>query len=511
MNERLLKWITVCTALIGVVLPGTVAAEPLTASAALSEAIKNNPSLRAAAFDLAAAQGLTQSESARNDAALTVVVGATHSKTPSLSPSSSSVLVGTNDVAETSATLEKKLSSGTQLSASAGASMSRSSSPYVVTSTQGTTEPVMLVSGPGYLLSAKLGVTQPLLRGSGSEVTLAPYRQAVAQRTAAELERSRTASTLARDVLVAYWELWYASKALEVDRAAQQTAQAQRDDAMLRMETGSLASADVLTFETQLATKQETVLQSELERKSRQNELGRLLGREKQSGELEISEPVPPDARDLPSELLAVALQKSPEIASSKANLEVAKVQERSAADSYRPRLDLDAYLQSQGLGNRDVPRAASQFAGLGVWSAHVGLTLELPLSGTRYQGEARRARAMVDAARQNADAARNQVVSDMTTQIQKRELSRKRIDLATGSVSYAARQLIAKRALFETGSATALEVTQAQDSVQAANKREARARADLIEADLAIAYHLDSLSKDAVVSPLTEAAVVSP
>lgn len=501
MNEKRRRSIAACAALIAIAVPAIAGAQPLTANEALNEAIRHNPSLRAAVSELNAAQALTQSESARYDAALTVAAGATRTKNPSLSPGSSSVSVSTSDVAETSATLQKTLSTGTQLSASVGASASRSSSPYVVSSTQGDVEPVVLVTGPGYLLSARLGVTQPLLRGAGSEVTLAPYRQAVAQQTASERERSRTANALARDVLLAYWELWYASKAVEVDRTAQQTASAQRDEALGRARTGSLAFADVLTFETQLATTEETLLQSELERSSRQNELGRLLGRSRGGSELEVSEPEPPLAKDLPPELLTVVLQSSPEIATSKANLAVVQAQERAAADSYRPRLDLDAYLQSQGLGNRDVPSALSQFAGMGVLSAHVGVTLELPLTGTRYRSETRRARASVDAAQENLAAARNQVIADMTTLIRKRELSQRRIELAAGGFKYAEQNLAAKRALFATGSATAMEITQAQDNVQAANKRLARARADVVAADLVIAYHLDALLKNAVAS----------
>ena len=503
MNEKL-RLLVAGALLLGLIAPRAASAEPLSASDALNEAFRNNPTLRAAVSELDAAQALTKSESARYDPTLTVSLGATHGKTPSLSPSASAVQVGTTDVVEGNAALQKTLSAGTQLSASVDASASKSSSPYVFSSPQGTAQPVVLVTGPGYLLSAKLGVTQPLLRGFGSEVTLAPYRQALAQQTATERERSRTANALARDVLVAYWELWYASRAVEVDRAAQQTATAQRDDAALRARTGSLASADVLTFETQLATVEESLLQSELERTTRQTALARLLGRNAGANNvsaLEVSEPAPPAANDLPPELLDLALESSPEVAANRANVAVAEVQQRTAADAYRPRLDLDAYVQAQGLGNRDIPDAFSQLGGLGVLSAHVGLTLELPLTNTRRQSEARRALANLETARENLGAVRNQVMSDVTTLVRKRELARKRIELASGGVSFAEQQLAAKRALFATGSATALEVTQAQDTVQTANKRSARARADLIEADLTIAYHLDALSKNRVAS----------
>jgi outer membrane protein len=498
---RRLPHATVLSALLAFVLPAVAGAEPISANQAVDEALRHNPTLRAAVAELNGAQALTQSESARYDSTLLLAAGATRTKNPSLSPGSSGVSVSTSDTFETSATLQKTLATGTQLSASLGASASRSASPYVFSSAQGDATPVVLRTGPGYLLSARLGVTQPLLRGAGSEVTLAPYRQAAAQQTVAERENGRTASALARDVLSAYWELWYAEKAVAVDHAAEQTASAQRDDAARRAQTGSLAFADVLTFETQLATIQEQLLSSEVERTSRRNELGRLLGRERGLDQLELSESEPPTAKDLPSELLTVAVTTSPDVATSQASLAVARLQERTAANSYRPRLDLDAYLQSQGLGNHDVPSAFSQLAGLGVVSAHVGLTFELPLTTTRYRSETRRARATVEAAEQRLEAARHQVVADLTTLVRKRELSRRRIELATGGLTFARQNLAAKRALFATGSATALEIIQAQDSVQAADKRLARARVDVAAADLAIAYHLDASFKDAVAS----------
>ncbi len=476
-------------------------AETLSSGDALNEAIRNNPTLRAAVADLAAARGLTTSESARYDTTLTVSLGATHAENPTLSPGTSSVQVSSSDYAEANATLQKTLAAGTQLSVSVGSTASKSSSPYVVSSAQGASQPLVLETGPGYLVSAKVGVTQPLLRGSGSEVTLSRHRQAGAAESAVRSERDRTARVLARDVLVAYWELWYAAKALDVDRAAQATALAQRDDAALRARTGSLAPADVLTFETQLATKEETLLQSELDRATRQNDLAHLLGRERGKADLEVADSEPPAPLGLPAEAVGRALERSPEIAVSRANVAVAEMQARTAADPYRSRLDLDAYVQAQGLGNQDVPSAFSQLAGLGVVSAHVGLTLELPLTGTRHRGEARRARSTLDSAQERLRAALNRVAAEVTTAGRKRELARQRIELATVSKTYAEQQLAAKRALFASGSATALEVTQAEDSVQGANKRLARARADVVEADLVLAYHLDALLKSVPVS----------
>src|SRR5689334_7945868 len=94
MNEKVRSCLAICVGAIASAGSPIAAAEPLTASQALNEAIRNNPSLRAAAADLTAARGLTSSESARYDPVLTLSLGATHSKSPSLSPGASAVLVG---------------------------------------------------------------------------------------------------------------------------------------------------------------------------------------------------------------------------------------------------------------------------------------------------------------------------------------------------------------------------------------------------------------------------------
>ena len=126
MNDKLLATLAICVALMAASRPRNAVAEPLSAAQAVSEALNNNPSLRAAGSQLRAAQGLSSSESARYDAALTLSFGATHTKNPSLSPGSSSVSVGSSDVAQGDATLQKTLPTGTQLSASVGLSASKS-------------------------------------------------------------------------------------------------------------------------------------------------------------------------------------------------------------------------------------------------------------------------------------------------------------------------------------------------------------------------------------------------
>ncbi|MBX3259490.1 MAG: TolC family protein [Labilithrix sp.] len=487
-------------------------AESLTPSDVIRQVVEKNPTLRATVQGVAAARASVDSESARYDPTLKVTLGGTRTRNPSLS--TNGVLVGSSETVQAEATLSKTLSLGTEIYGTVGSTWSRMGSPIFLGSAQSGTTPLVLTLGPGYLFSAKAGVTQPLLRGAGRDVVMAAYDQALAQRSVADRERDRQASTLARDALSAYWELWYASAALAVDRAARDVALAQRDDALARTATGSLARADVLTFETQLASKEETVMQSELDRRTRANDLARLLGRDAGGDDLEIVDVAPPDTVDAPAgetdALVARALASSPDVGAKRAAVELAAVKERTAADPYRARLDLDAYVQAQGLGNDDVPSAFTQLAGLGALSAHVGLTLELPLTATRARGEADRARATTESAESELTAAKQSVASDVSSARHKHELARRRVELASESVRYAEAQLDAEKERFKTGSGTALQVIQSQDSVQSAAKRLARARADRVEARLALSHLTgDLLSEVASAAPRRASSIV--
>lgn len=484
--------------LAGVLVAAPASAEELHAKDALARAARKNPTLAAAVADLTQANAAVTSEEARYDALLALTLNGTHTRNPNLTMQG--VNVGTTDVIQGDATLKKTLGWGTQLSAAVGVTWTRTATPVFLGAGTGgaaSATPVILTLGPGYLASVKLGVTQPLLRGAGKEVTLAQLRQAEVQRASAELTRDRQASSLARDLLTAYWELWYASTAVDVDRTAVETAKKQRDDADARRQTGSLAAADVLTFETQLATKEETLRQAEMDRRQRVNELTRLMGDEaKESSDLVAADqPAEETQRELAGDLQRQAEAQSPELREQEAAVRLAEVKEKTAADTYRPKLDLDAYVQAQGLGNDEIPAAAQQLAGLGALSAHVGLSFESPLSKDRLVAEQNRAFATTDAARQRREATRQSLHADVDTAIQRQQMAKDRIALAERTVDIATRQLDAEEARFTSGSGTAIQVVAAQDSLQSARLRLARARADHLQAHLALAHLVGALT----------------
>ena len=165
----------------------------------------------------------------------------------------------------------------------------------------------------------------------------------------------------------------------------------------------------------------------------------------------------------------------------------LADTQARTASDPLRSRLDLEAYVQAEGLGNDDVGDAAEGAVTGEAISAHIGLVYETPFSSTRRNAEAARARIAVDAARAQLDAAKLAVASEIDIALAENSAGGERLALAERTVEIARAQLTAEQARLATGATTPLTVVEAEEDLRSAELRVARARADLMQTSLTI------------------------
>jgi outer membrane protein TolC len=353
--------------------------------------------------------------------------------------------------------------------------------------------------GPGYGWLAKLSLKQPLLRGRGEDVAEADLNAARATRDVAEQSRARVVSETLRDALMAYWELWYTDTAVSIQVASRGVAERQVSEAQARVATGSLASVEVLAFETELSAREEDVARAQAERKRAELELLRLLGEAKERALRVSSEP--PEAPAILSRELSEerALRASAEVQESAASLKLATVRARTASDPLRQRLDLDSYVQVQSLSNRVrtavgpteampdvVPHTElGDFETRSALGAFVGLTYEIPVGGQGERAAAAKAQADVHEAEAELRAVWERVVADVRKALEQQEAEARSVELAERTREIATRQLTAEEARFQSGAGTTLLVIQAEDKRRAAELRVARAQADLAETAL--------------------------
>lgn len=346
-------------------------------------------------------------------------------------------------------------------------------------------------NGPGYSIVARLSATQPLLRGAGTDVGLASLRQARLSLTENQAAAQQTASDTLAQVVTAYWELWYSAEVVRIDQASRELARVQQEQAKQQVATGALAPASALPYQTQVAELEEAVLAAETDVRQRELSLSRLLGvqREVGAGMRAADVPAPPTA-DEPSEAAAVAdaLKNSYTRRQLQAQLAIAKDQLKIAGDPLRPRLDLDAYVQAQGLGNTRVPPAFEQFGRFDAVSAHVGLTFEMPLTDTRRSSQIQAAQLSAHIAEQQIEENELEVRSGVASAIAARRAARDRLTLSSQTEEIAKQQAEAERARFLAGGSIAITVQQAEDSYRQAQLRVQRARVDLVLADMNLA-----------------------
>lgn len=443
-------------------------------------AVAENPTLHVALLRAQQSRYNLRAEEALYTPVLGANAGYTHSRVPSLVANGTRITG--SDVFDLGASVTKPFAYGTVLSAAvSGQRSSRASLEQ---------QALLGASGPGYSLVGRLSASQPLLRGAGTDIGLATQRQARLSLSANQLAAQSAASQVLSQVVSDYWELWYSNEAVRINLASRDLAKVQQEQAEQQVQSGALAPASALPYATQVAQLDEAVLAARTDLRQRELALAQTLGRPGGVGETlaAADAPMPPTA-DEPVETTAVndALRNSYDRRQLQTQLAIVKDQLKIAGDPLRPRLDLDAYVQAQGLGNRSVPPAFEQFGKMEAVSAHVGLTFEMPLSDTRRSSQIQASLMAAHVAEKQIAENELSIRASVASAIAQRRAARERLTLATETEKVARAQAEAERARFLAGSSIAITVQQAEDSYRQAQLRVQRARVDLVLADLAL------------------------
>lgn len=343
-------------------------------------------------------------------------------------------------------------------------------------------------SPDGYGVTARASLNQPLLRGVGTGVGESELRSARISKTAAEKTRDRATSELVRDVLVSYWELWYADEAIAIEKNALQLAKRQETEADIKVQTGASAKADLLSFSTRVAQLEESVVQAETTKEQRALELGRLISAEDGSNltaaREEPSAGKSPTRADIESALRAGSV----ELAELESQVKLARSRAEYAGDASRPRLDLEAYLESTGVSER-VPKAFERSGRMSWITAHVGLVYEMPLDDSKRKADRQNALLAVRIAEHNLKAARDRISADATLSLASERAATRRLALAQRTLELAEKTHEAEKARFELGQSIAIQVQEAEDAVRQAKLRVARAKVDLTQEQIGMLH----------------------
>jgi outer membrane protein TolC len=182
----------------------------------------------------------------------------------------------------------------------------------------------------------------------------------------------------------------------------------------------------------------------------------------------------------------AALTDESLELSELTERVRTAQLRADVAGEGSRPRLDGEGYVQSNGISQR-FPDAWQRAGELDRWSAHVGISLELPLTDDRRRAQAAQARLEVLSARAQLEAARADVATSANLAIEADAAARARLAAAERTLSTAERSYEAAAARFELGQTTAITLQQAENDLRRVRMRVARARVDVVQQGVAL------------------------
>ncbi len=487
-------------------LPG---AQSLRLADALELALGQHPDLRRSALRLARAQAEVQAAEARFGSSLDVQLNALRSSRLL----DNSFVSGRSEetVYSQSVGLSRHFRLGTDLRLAWEGSYSRSESPGFggsvsfrlegegcpeqpeacrIVMQQERGESTVVEVGPNYSGRLALSLSQALWRGAGSAAATLELRAAEASLRSSQREQLERLQELLATVEQAYWALAGA----QAERALRAAALRQAEQELARVEAlaeRGLSGGDRLSLSSaRFARAQQEV---ELEASSlRMASAGRtLLGALAAEGRLPptllaVDPPsAPPDPGPLDA-CVVLALAESPSLATLRARLEVARLQQSLAEEATRPDLRLSLTLASNGLA--EAPgEAVGQVGRLDSPEAQAGISFTLPLgadSATAVLAQANVGVQEIELELSELERGLRRQVLEAGAALQ---AGFRRLDLARAARALALERAEAAQARLDAGLGDNIVLLQARDDLVRAELSEVATVIELLQARVAL------------------------
>jgi outer membrane protein TolC len=328
--------------------------------------------------------------------------------------------------------------------------------------------------------SLRATLKQPLSRGFGPRVALAPITKADLNASEATIKAQLGVEELVRDLVVAYWDL--AQAAWEVDVRAQSLDLAQKQEQVTREQiragTAPGSALNAVTYE--IAMRQDALLAAQLQLETKSLEIRRKSGLELGRRDIALRPAekfeIGADEFDV-DEVLERSHMTNRRLADIQLQKKIADLDVSVARDQMKPQVDLtfSGAIMGNGDGASD---AIGSLGGADSYEVMAGLQVQFELSGaagrTRDAALARRHRLDIDRAdmERQIDVAVVNAVHMVTS-------ARTRVALADKAIIVAEENARAEKLSFMAGKTTNFQVLQRQTELIDARLRRGQAVAE--------------------------------
>lgn len=335
---------------------------------------------------------------------------------------------------------------------------------------------------PQYEAQAGLTVTQPLLKGGGTEATLSEYRAAD---RALEGRIADYRAAINRNILrvqLAYWDRVSAIQQLEVAETGVELAEETVRVNQAKLDANRIPKVDLLQSQTRKSSAQEELFIAENRAKNKNEQLLILLsppGVNPEAWNTNLNVTAEPSVSDQKYEMdrqIDVALSRRPQMKSLKKQIQEQKQRIVNARNRTLPNLDLQARYGYNGLRG-DSGDAIDQLDSGDFPEWLVGLNFSYPIGNRSASSELREARLK----KRKLQLEKRKLKSRITLQVREAlrfiRTARSQVRAAKQSKELAREQLDAETTRQQAGLSTTFQVLELQEKFLNARERLIQAR----------------------------------
>ena len=346
---------------------------------------------------------------------------------------------------------------------------------------------------PSYDSGLGLRLTQPLLRGFGTDVNRNGIEVARKNSEITRLEFEAIVISTVQQVETAYWDLVYAIDNLKVKQQSLSLARDLLDQTSTRVRIGTSAPIDIVQSEATVAAREQDIILAEHLVAESADILKGLMGFETLQDWSSVVVPVDDlqvDRRPVDLEVaIATAFDRRTELKQEEIQKQIAGMNLVVAENQIRPQLDLVLGYGLQGVGGTltyedpttgdtvtvpggyDDALEMLRDADYDQWSA--AINLRYPLGNNQAKAQRAQARYQLRSAEQLVAAQRQTVIQQVRRAVRALESSAKSIDAAVKARELAERNLDAEQKKFANGMSTNYQVLEIQEDLAIAQAAE--------------------------------------
>jgi len=333
-----------------------------------------------------------------------------------------------------------------------------------------------------------LNLTQPLLKGFGTNITEAQIRISRHGEASADAEFQVQVEQIISNVVTAYYEMIYALDSLTTQETSLTLAQKLLDDNRIRVRIGTMTPLDISQSTAEVASRQDAVLQARQTVREQENALKRLISDDFASMVGQKIVPTDRPAEDLTSRPpltdMAAALANRPDYREAIEQAEQRKIQLVFSQNQVLPQLNLNASYGYGGIGT-NLNNSISNLTTADFPQWYVGLSVQMPFGNREAIGQRDTARLQKAETLLELKKLEQDILVQVNNAANRVKTNQERVGISRTATEYAKDALTAEQEKLGAGTSTTYTVLQMQRDVTQAETNELRAVADLRESEV--------------------------